>query len=63
MLNVKRTSVYDVTKVFKRMVYQDADISIPYGLYIPKNYEKHIRFSFSSMAQAKEVTITRSSLL
>lgn len=39
MLNVKRTSVYDVTKVFKRMVYQDADISIPYGLYIPKNYD------------------------
>ena len=39
MLNVKRNSSYDVTKVFRKQIYKSSDFSLPYGIYIPKNYD------------------------
>ena len=39
MLTVKRNSPYDVTKVFKKQNYISGDVSLPYGIYIPKNYD------------------------
>jgi len=39
MLSVKRTTPYDVTKVFKKKTYHDGEYSLPYGIYVPKNYD------------------------
>lgn len=39
MLNVKRTTAYDVTKVFSKAEYVTEDFTLPYCIYIPKNYD------------------------
>lgn len=39
MLNVKRTEPYDVTKVFKKQIYTAENYSLPFGIYVPKNYD------------------------
>lgn len=39
MLKVKRTSPYDVKTAFSRQVYSSGDYSLPYAIYVPKNYD------------------------
>ena len=39
MINVKRTTPCDVTKAFKKQIFHSPDFSLPYGIYIPKNYD------------------------
>lgn len=39
MLKVKRTEPYDVLKVFKKQIYSTENFSLPYAIYIPKNYD------------------------
>lgn len=39
MLKVKRTQPYDVTKAFGKAAYVTEDLTLPYGIYIPKNYD------------------------
>ena len=39
MLSVKRNEPYDVTKAFRKAVYTTESLSLPYGIYIPKNYD------------------------
>jgi len=39
MLMVKRTNAYDVDAVFKREKYTSNGYTMPYRIYIPKNYD------------------------
>ena len=39
MLNVKRTTAYKTTDIFKKQIYTTENFSLPYGLYVPKNYD------------------------
>lgn len=39
MLKVKRTEPYDVTKAFSKQIYRSGDYTLPYAIYIPKNYD------------------------
>lgn len=39
MLNVKRTAPYNVQEVFKKGEYTSCGYTLPYRIYIPKNYD------------------------
>ena len=39
MLKVKRTEPYNVLDIFKKQIYSTENFSLPYAIYIPKNYD------------------------